>query len=355
MPHSTFSAGSASSARSSATVRLAVAAASVDQARLAASARAAPDAAAGLSAAAILWTAWSQGIPPATAAGALAALALLVQPLRLLADVRDRRQAWRIAHTTLERALSRPTLESTGRRRAKMRPDAPALVLGRARFRESAPLTASLAPGEIAVLRGRMGVGKTALLMAAAGLERPTSGCVWVFGQPPRAVPRSIVGYVGPAAPILRGSLRRNAVLGVGQRPDDAKSARRCALPASAISWSGWAGLAVVSVRRGAISLAASAAGCCSCARCCRRPRLLLIDAADARLDRGDARPALSRELTSSVRQLSSPRRTIACADQAALSGAWAPTARKAARDRITSKCRNSLAAVCSIAPNAAR
>lgn len=264
----------------------AVAEASVERARLAASARAAPDAAAGLGAAAILWTAWSQGIPPATAAGALAALGLLVQPLHFLAEVRDRRQAWWIAHINLERALSAPAFATARRRRAKVRTDAAALELDQARFRGSAALTASLEPGQTALLQGGMGAGKSALLMAAAGLERPTSGSISVFGQPPWTVPRSTVGYVGPAAPILRGSLRRNVVLGVRSRLDDRQIAE--ALRAAGLGdllerlgglrgRVGEAGRDLTGRERGRLLLVRALLA---------RPRLLLIDAADARLDR---------------------------------------------------------------------
>ncbi len=41
----------------------------------------------------------------------------------------------------------------------------------------------ALWPGRVAVLRGRSGAGKTTLLNLIAGLDEPTAGSVWLFGQ----------------------------------------------------------------------------------------------------------------------------------------------------------------------------
>ncbi|HEY7350422.1 MAG TPA: ABC transporter ATP-binding protein [Ktedonobacterales bacterium] len=41
----------------------------------------------------------------------------------------------------------------------------------------------TLWPGRVAVLRGRSGAGKTTLLNLIAGLDEPTAGSVWLFGQ----------------------------------------------------------------------------------------------------------------------------------------------------------------------------
>ncbi len=37
--------------------------------------------------------------------------------------------------------------------------------------------------GRVAVLRGRSGAGKTTLLNLIAGLDEPTAGALWLFGQ----------------------------------------------------------------------------------------------------------------------------------------------------------------------------
>ena len=41
----------------------------------------------------------------------------------------------------------------------------------------------ALWPGRIAVVRGRSGAGKTTLLNLIAGLDEPTAGSIWLFGQ----------------------------------------------------------------------------------------------------------------------------------------------------------------------------
>ncbi len=56
----------------------------------------------------------------------------------------------------------------------------------------------AVAPGEIVCLLGQSGCGKTTLLRIAAGLERQTSGCVWLAG-------REVAGPSGFVPPELRG------------------------------------------------------------------------------------------------------------------------------------------------------
>jgi ABC-type multidrug transport system fused ATPase/permease subunit len=262
----------------------AVADASVARARLAAAAASAPDAAAGVGAAAILGTAWAYGVSPATAAGALAAFGLLIHPLRSLASVRDRRQAWRVASTQLDRALAAPALPKRDRARPPRR-DAPALALRGVRFDAGPTLDASVADGEVVILDGGPGAGKTRLLLAATGLDEPTAGDLRVFGRAPWALPTGAIGYVGAAAPLLRGSLRRNAILGARPVPDDAAvvaALRRAGFGPALARLGGLDG----AVSEGGRNLSASERGRVLAARLLlARPRLLLIDADEAQLD----------------------------------------------------------------------
>lgn len=58
-------------------------------------------------------------------------------------------------------------------------------------------VTLSVAPGEFVAVAGPNGGGKTTLLRLVLGLERPTTGSVRVFGEPPgRAVRRHRIGYL---------------------------------------------------------------------------------------------------------------------------------------------------------------
>jgi len=179
--------------------------------RLAAAARAIFDAAAGCAAAAVLATAFATDVAPATAAGALAALGLALQPMRRLAEVHDRRQAWRVARAQIDRALGQPALPRRSACRRRPKPDAPALVM-----RNGQSCGLRVAGGEIVTIRAADHAAASVLLKRAAGLE-PTEACaVLAFGREPATLPRRMVGYVGPASPILRGALRRNLTLGVG-------------------------------------------------------------------------------------------------------------------------------------------
>lgn len=62
--------------------------------------------------------------------------------------------------------------------------------------------------GTIAALVGPNGAGKTTLLQLAAGLLKPTTGRVEVFGWSPREHPRMVlprIGFVGQDRPLFRG------------------------------------------------------------------------------------------------------------------------------------------------------
>ncbi|HKK36730.1 MAG TPA: ATP-binding cassette domain-containing protein [Paracoccaceae bacterium] len=262
-----------------------IAEAAVARARLSAAVRAVPDAAAGLAAALVLAAAAHGGASAAEAAGALAALALLGRPLRQLGEVHDRRQAWRVARMQVERALAAPALPSRDGDRSADRDGAPALRLQGLCLAGRTPLDAELPAGRIAWLVGPPGSGKSALLAVCAGLERPVEGRVEVLGNAPWRLPTGAAVHVGPAAPLLRGSLRRNLALGVGRSVDDTKIA-------AAVSRAGLDGL---SRRLGGLSgrvgeggrgLSSTERGRVMLVRVMlAEPHLCIVDADEARLD----------------------------------------------------------------------
>lgn len=193
--------------------------AAVWRAYLAETVRAMPDAAAGAAGALCLWVCIHNNLGVANAVTALTALALLVWPLRHLADVRDRQKAFAIASAKLDAALARPCFPSMSKTQAD--PDAPAIRLADVRLPGLEPVDLTLAHGEVRRLSGPPGSGKSRLLLTLAGLETvPRDGVLETLGRSPGALPSGAVLYLGPHAPMLKGSLRRNLILGTGGTPD---------------------------------------------------------------------------------------------------------------------------------------
>jgi len=195
--------------------------AAVWRAWLADGVRALPDAAAGAAGALCLWVCLVRGLGVADAVAALTALALIVWPLRHLADVRDRHQAFCVARAKLATALSSPSLPVLAKRAGD--PEAPALRLDAVPVASGQTVSVTLSRGEIRRLTGPPGSGKSHLLMTLAGLEqRPCTGLIDVLGTDPGASKTGEVLYLGPHAPMLKGSLRRAVILGTARVPADA-------------------------------------------------------------------------------------------------------------------------------------
>lgn len=193
--------------------------AAVWRACLAETVRAMPDAAAGAAGALCLWVCIHNGLGVANAVTALTALALLVWPLRHLADVRDRQKAFAIASAKLDAALASPCFPHVAKTQAD--PDAPAILLTDLRLPGLEPIDLTLEQGEVRRLSGPPGSGKSRLLLTLAGLETaPRNGELKTLGHDPAALPSGAVLYLGPHAPMLKGSLRRNLILGTGRTPE---------------------------------------------------------------------------------------------------------------------------------------
>lgn len=211
----------------------------LERARGAALLRAVPDAVAGLAAAAVLWMALRSGAAGAEAAGALAAVGLMIQPMRDLAGVWDRHRAWVAARDKCEAMLSSPKIsrprhgtDATKGQAASER--TPALQCLGPQDLEFKGVSAGVlydvavtakAGQKIAIVGGN-GAGKSTLLGLAAGLEQPEDGQVRLGGRAPTSLRaaerRKLLSLVGKHSPILAGSLRRALTMGVAERPDDA-------------------------------------------------------------------------------------------------------------------------------------
>lgn len=201
--------------------------AALDRAKGAALLRALPDAISGLAAASLLFVAFKTGATVAETAGALAALGLMVQPLRDLAGVWDRHRAWVAARDKCLKLLNLPTLDRCNAEVGDQLADrAQSLRFDgvTAGCLQQIEITAQ-AGRKIAIVGGN-GAGKSTLLSLAAGLEQPIQGQVTLGGRSPSrlsAVERqAMISLIGTRSPILAGSLRRALTMGIAKRPDDA-------------------------------------------------------------------------------------------------------------------------------------
>ena len=194
--------------------------AAVRRAWLAETVRAMPDAAAGAAGALCLWVCLDRGLGVADAVAALTALALIVWPLRHLADMRDRQKAFSVARAKLDAALQTPRLPGIAKTDIDL--DAPAIQLDGLRLPGVTPIDLELDRGTIRRLDGPASSGKSRLLLTLAGFEAPPrKGKLETFGTKPAALVGGRILYLGMHAPMLKGSLRRELTLGTGRNPED--------------------------------------------------------------------------------------------------------------------------------------
>lgn len=188
--------------------------------------RAVPDAAAGLAIALMLWVASTHSIPGAEAAGAIAALSMLVQKMRELGSVWDRYCAWSAARARCLVLLAvRPLPGTMASGKSKNHENRPVRIcLSNVSGYGFEQIDAVAEPGQKIGITGPNGAGKSSLLRLVAGMERPLRGRVELDRIPAvqwvGSVQKRIL-YIGPEAPILAGSLRRALTMGLRSRPDD--------------------------------------------------------------------------------------------------------------------------------------
>lgn len=201
--------------------------------------RAIPDIAGGLAATTVLLTVLRLRLEPSDAAGALAALGLMMRPMRDLASVWDRHRAWQVARDKCRIVLAAPILDrsrdraptpSTPDRSPATAAEAARLPLPALSFRHLATselrnLDARIRPGTKVTLVGPNGAGKSTLLRLAAGLEQPATGQVLLDGVAPVTMRprdrRRRIALMTAGSPILAGSLRRALTMGMTGRLRD--------------------------------------------------------------------------------------------------------------------------------------
>ncbi|MCV3271299.1 ATP-binding cassette domain-containing protein [Roseobacter sinensis] len=197
------------------------------RARGAALLRAIPDVISGIAATCVFGVALWRDLPAAEAAGALAAVGLMLQPMRALAGVWDRHRAWRIAREKCLNLLMVPKLEIERDEDVTLPPALPNLIFADVSAGALTDMTATALPGQRIGIIGGNGAGKSTLLSLAAGLEHPEAGQVLMGDLSPAALSprerRETIALIGARSPVLKGSLRRALTMGVQGRPSDAQ------------------------------------------------------------------------------------------------------------------------------------
>jgi ABC-type transport system involved in cytochrome bd biosynthesis fused ATPase/permease subunit len=155
------------------------------------------------------------GLAPGLAAAALALLGLVSTPLSDLAEAWDQYCAWDTARARMAELLAEPSLP---REIAPRQSPVELRLRGlHTRLREGAE--AVIAPGQLALIAGPTGSGKSRLARRIAGLDRAAGGVVVLYDGQPAPLPR--IAQIGETPVILRGSLRRALTLGIRPRPSD--------------------------------------------------------------------------------------------------------------------------------------
>lgn len=191
--------------------------------RMAETLKALPDLVAGLCAALVILIGAREGLGTGTIAAALAALGLLLTPLRELAGVWNHYAAWRAARDKCAAALSRPQRGGYGRRGMPSGPvslDIDALPLDEG----GEPLTLTVDAGAYHALK-LPEAQASRLFSLLQKLEEPPPETIFLSGIPleelSRGALRRNICRIGPDGPMLQGSLRRVLTLSASSRPDD--------------------------------------------------------------------------------------------------------------------------------------
>ncbi len=158
----------------------------------------------------------------------MAAVALMVQPMRDLAGVWDRHRAWVAARDKCLGLLSLPTLDRPALPADHRLPDqAPALRFSAVSAGALKEVDIGAKAGQHIAIVGGNGAGKSTLLALAAGLEQPLTGRVLLANRDPSGLAaaerRRAIALSGKRSPILAGSLRRALTMGSAPIPGDAE------------------------------------------------------------------------------------------------------------------------------------
>ncbi|MEM8959059.1 MAG: ABC transporter ATP-binding protein [Pseudomonadota bacterium] len=178
--------------------------------------KAIPDVSTAIAASLIIAIGSLEGLPAATVAAALAALALTARPLRNVMSSSNRAAGFSAAHSKLKDALQRPTVQGR-QRQIRLKKGSP-----------SVEITPANGPA-IRVDAGGAAVLPKAMVDEIAAILTGTSEnpdyAVSLNGEDARTLTpgtlRRLVGTVTDGPLLLKGSLRRALTLGLRRRPSD--------------------------------------------------------------------------------------------------------------------------------------
>lgn len=186
--------------------------------------KALPDLAAGGAAALVILVGYRAGLGTGSIAAALAALGLLLSPLRDLGGVWNHRAAYRAAAIKAEAALSRAPRDLY--RGGKSLPKGGVEVVFADVALPSGTHLSFRAPGGKATDLALGDLEADAVIDMLLGLDAPQAGAILLSGIDLRDLSRGTlrrdVMQIGPLPDILQGSIRRALVMGCDLRPDDA-------------------------------------------------------------------------------------------------------------------------------------
>ncbi len=203
--------------------------ASLSRQRHAALLRAIPEIFRAGAAAGIILAALKYSLSGAETAGALAAVALMIRPLRHLAGIWDRRAAWQVARKRCQRVFASPQVAGpapvTPPKTGKAWRKPPQVTFSGVSTSRLKNLDAVIPAGRKIGITGPNGAGKSSLLALVAGLEAPSRGRLLINRSRPTELPdrlrRNLLSLLNDRSPILAGSLRRALTMGLSPRPAD--------------------------------------------------------------------------------------------------------------------------------------
>ena len=187
--------------------------------------KALPDALAGLAACAVIVTGAQSGASTGTIAGALAAIGLVLSPLRDLASVWNFRAAYLAAHRKCAAALTRAQ-RSTGQGDTRLPREPLRVTIRELPMPQGTTLSLDIAAGDAHALTCAPNEADI-LFSALCGLEPVLPGHITLSGHCltdlSRGSLRRGVHRLTSTPVVLKGSLRRNLCLGLLNRPSNAK------------------------------------------------------------------------------------------------------------------------------------